>query len=115
MAPFVTYASGDRKRNEDQRENGANEDETDDVDPPEEVDGKTFVTSFRFLERFDTDELALALSTAAGNEQTGDRRNRDDWKDDGKHADSPSPCAVEKHRGGDIPTDPCVDLEKERN
>lgn len=66
VSPSAAGPARDGQRNEDQGKDGAEEDEADAVESPEEVEPEGPIATVRLPERSDADELPLAFGAAAG-------------------------------------------------
>jgi hypothetical protein len=112
--PLVRGAAGNRQGHQDQREDGDDEDDADNVQLPEECDGEAAEPKL-LVRRGVLDESALARRLAMAEPQCAKEGDGADRVYDGPHADAPVPSCYAQNGGRDVARDPCVDLEANKN
>lgn len=110
LSPLGLEASGSSQRDKDQSKDGDKQYDSDDIEEPEELDGK--VLEAELLEgRAVVDEETLLLGAVGDNHEADDERSGADGVDDAPHANTPSPGRDAQDSFSDITADPGVDDE----
>ena len=110
LSPLGLEASGSGQRNKDQSKDGDDQDDADDIEKPEELNGK--VLEAELLEgRAVVDEETLLLGAMGDDHEADDERSGADGVDDAPHANSPSPGRGAQDSFSDVAADPGVDDE----
>lgn len=109
--PLRSDTPGECERHENTSEHGNQENDTNDVQMPEQLYGQLSTTK-HFKGAFIRFELTGLLRATVNNKKYGYQRKRTDWVDNGKHANAPSPRSHREDRVSQITTNPSIDLSK---
>lgn len=110
LSPLALETSGSSQRDKDQSKDCNDQDDADDIEKPEELDGKVLETEL--LEgRTVVDEETLLLGAVGDDHEADDERSGADGVDDAPHADTPSPGRDAQNSFSDITANPSVDDE----